>query len=383
MSELYEEITDCSGGSGDFEDSGSEYDGDSDLTSLENEESLESPEAPVAPMANELTKETIVSMPTETDKINVNDNHMVCYNWDHPNVHEEVFNMLLNYNDMETVYELIASDPKYYFELIKNYTKTKEGYDIYLPDLFNILIKKENGNLIVKFKFYDNDAWTSVGYDNENYNDSVYEAFTDQVHFLLKNPAKRRNFTQSLMENGSEEINVNVYSDHLDSKINPNNLVNQNTTSKIQKYLMKYYPEYVTLEPVKILKGSPPEPEAPKEVPKREPPQLPTVTPLPKEEPTEQKIDNELLNKVLLSTLNNQTYVSEYTYRLSVLMKDAPELKPLFDKLNRGKSETYYKLMDLVKSGNLSEYEKFETYCYLRDNEGASFEFMGAEALNL
>ena len=40
MSELYEEITDCSGGSGGFEDSGSEYDGDSDLTSFENEESL-------------------------------------------------------------------------------------------------------------------------------------------------------------------------------------------------------------------------------------------------------------------------------------------------------------------------------------------------------
>jgi hypothetical protein len=377
MSELYEEITDCSGGSGgsgDFEDSGSEYDGDSDLTSLENEESLEYPEAPEAPVDKE---------PTENIEVGKLDIHDVWAYLDSLATHEEVFNMLLNYNDMETVYELIASDPKYYFELIKYYTKTKEGYDIYLPDLFNILIKKENGNLIVKFKFYDNDAWTSVGYDNENYNDSVYEAFTNQVHFLLKNPAKRRNFTQSLMENGSEEINVNVYSDHLDPKLNPNNLVNQNTTSKIQKYLMKYYPEYVTLEPVKILKGSPPEPEAPKEVPKREPPQLPTVAPLPNEEPTEQKIDNELLNKVLLSTLNNQTYVSEYTYRLSVLMKDAPELKPLFDKLNRGKSETYYKLMDLVKSGNLSEYEKFETYCYLRDNEGASFEFMRGLALNL
>jgi len=62
----------------------------------------------------------------------------------------------------------------------------------------------------------------------------------------IKNPNRRHSFARSSLDS----VNVNFYKEHLDPKYNFNhkNLMNQNNTSKIDKFLYKYYPEHFKQE---------------------------------------------------------------------------------------------------------------------------------------
>lgn len=114
--------------------------------------------------------------------------------WDTPEIHNEVEDILCSAEDRRTLFELFASDPRYYIELINNYKKTKDGSDIFLPDLLNIKTSRiKNGKFIIKFKFNDDDRWEEVGYDSNAYSDDdTYKAFSEKVKILLMRPKNQR-----------------------------------------------------------------------------------------------------------------------------------------------------------------------------------------------
>ena len=145
--------------------------------------------------------------------------------------HEDIEILLLCDDDRESMFEIIADNPQYYLGLIQTYEHTRDGSEIYLPDLFNIIMKRENNCLTIKFKLYDNDKWESVGYDsNDHTDDDVYKAFTEKVNFLLKFPRKKPTSSNY----------IKVHSDELDAmNIKSGSICDQNVTSKLKKYLMK------------------------------------------------------------------------------------------------------------------------------------------------
>jgi hypothetical protein len=96
--------------------------------------------------------------------------------------------------------ELIASDPKMYLDIIQNYKKMPDDKEVYLPDLFNILVNREgDGRLKVKFKMSDDTQWYDVGYEGGSFTDQdVYKLFTDKVTNIIKHPPPDR---RAMLEN--------------------------------------------------------------------------------------------------------------------------------------------------------------------------------------
>ena len=112
-------------------------------------------------------------------------------NYSAPSVHEEIEMLLLADNNERM--ELIATDPKFYLDLVQHYSKTASGQEIYLPDLFNIIVSRTGGQLKIKFKMSDNTQWYEVGYDGDSFNDNdVYKAFTEKIETLIRNPPPDR-----------------------------------------------------------------------------------------------------------------------------------------------------------------------------------------------
>lgn len=113
----------------------------------------------------------------------------VDYNSDE--IHDEVLDLLAA-NNAEII-ELISTDPEYYLGIVQNYTRMKDGREIYLPDLFNILVNREGGRLKIKFKMSDNTQWYEVGFNGGDFDDkAVYKAFTEKVNTILKSPQLSR-----------------------------------------------------------------------------------------------------------------------------------------------------------------------------------------------
>jgi hypothetical protein len=138
---------------------------------------------------------------------------------------EDVELMLQLDDDRESLYELIASNPKYYFELISTYDTLPSGHQIYLPDLLNLMQTrtKKTNELVVKFKFHDNDNWTTIGYDDnrDSYSDElIYSNFVSRVALMIslsKQPKKNIDKLQvsvqalnSLNLNHETAINRNI-----------------------------------------------------------------------------------------------------------------------------------------------------------------------------
>jgi hypothetical protein len=114
-------------------------------------------------------------------------------------IHDEVECMLEG--DNADILELIATDPKYYLDLVQNYTHMRDGREIYLPDLFNILIRRTDDKLTIKFKMSDNTQWYEIGFHGGEFNDdTVYDAFAEKVIDLVRHPAltKRQMIEESL-----------------------------------------------------------------------------------------------------------------------------------------------------------------------------------------
>jgi hypothetical protein len=165
---------------------------------------------------SEYETETDSETETETDLLNYGSEE----------IHDEIECMLSGTN--QEILELIATDPKYYFDLVEHYTHMRDGCEIYLPDLFNLLIKRSNGRLTVKFKMSDNTQWYEIGYSGGDFNDdNVYKSFTEKIDSLVKNPApvSHRELLNDTMKPDVKEAPVMV------------NQGNQNKLTKIDRFL--------------------------------------------------------------------------------------------------------------------------------------------------
>ena len=116
-------------------------------------------------------------------------------------IHDEVECMLAG--DNQGILELISTDPEYYMGIVNNYNKMRDGKDIYLPDLFNIITSESDDRLSIKFKMSDNGQWHEVGFAGDlNFTkEDVYKAFSEKVTNLIKNPPiSRRAFLEDTMQ---------------------------------------------------------------------------------------------------------------------------------------------------------------------------------------
>lgn len=148
--------------------------------------------------------------------------------------HDEV-EMLLEGTAVERM-QIIASDPKYYLNLVDTYTKTRDDRDIYLPNLFNILVRREGEKLRIKFKMNDNGDWHEVGYDGDTFNDEdVYAAFRRKVAEVIKNPYLRRAGIENTMGSGDvDQLKATIKQENTKPIVSQGN---QNTQSKIDVFL--------------------------------------------------------------------------------------------------------------------------------------------------
>ena len=311
--------------------------------------------------------------------------------WTSDEVHDHVMDLLMCEEDREDIFALFASDPKYYLDLFKNYVKTKEGFDIYLPYLFNITTKRTKGRLYISFKLYDNDKWVEVGYDIDTCKDEdVYKSFSEQVHYQIKHPQNKR-----------EKIkNISIHSSLAD-KVNVNNLVNLNNVSKAYKYMLDNYPNYIkktnsdqldvlpkidskeetnTQEKVQLpmsqMVKEPQVVQGPQMVQGPQVVQGPQTTQIKdfnkifneayekQQEVKEQKSEiKEVLVNTIKEKLNMSTFVSPFVYQLSKL----DNFSDLLKSLNRSFTAQEYELLELVNKYG-SEYEKHSVYNYLYNN---------------
>lgn len=169
---------------------------------------------------------------------------------DSDRIHEEVEEMLTATGP--EIMELISLDPKYYLNIVQNYKKMRNGKDIYLPDLFNILVRRDNDKLKIKFKLTDNSNWHEVGYDGDTFcDDDVYQAFSDKVTWALKRPlGNYRAVIEETMKDGSgkpsgepETTSFVASENRVDEpKVEPKPKVivgqgDQNKLTKIDRYL--------------------------------------------------------------------------------------------------------------------------------------------------
>jgi hypothetical protein len=112
------------------------------------------------------------------------------------------------------IMEIISGEPEYYLTLVEKYRKMRDGRDIYLPDLFNIIVERDKSNnriQRIKFKMGDNEPWNEIGYSDEKYTDAdAYAAFSEKVYNLLLHPvsqAQRRAIIQdTTLESGDAGV---------------------------------------------------------------------------------------------------------------------------------------------------------------------------------
>ena len=129
-------------------------------------------------------------------------------------VHDDV-ELILNSSGPEII-ELIASDPKYYLNIVFNYNKTRDGREVYLQDLCNVLIIKNPLEYRIKFKLTDNSNWYEVGYSGGSFTEEeVHEAFIKKVEYALSRPSNeyRKMILDTLQPSDSSspaDDNVNI-----------------------------------------------------------------------------------------------------------------------------------------------------------------------------
>lgn len=129
-------------------------------------------------------------------------------------VHDDV-ELILNSSGPEII-ELIASDPKYYLNIVSHYNKTRDGRDVYLQDLCNVIIIKNPLEYRIKFKLTDNSNWYEVGYCGDSFTEEeVHKAFIKKVEYALSRPSTeyRKMILDTLLPSDSSapvDDNVNI-----------------------------------------------------------------------------------------------------------------------------------------------------------------------------
>lgn len=142
--------------------------------------------------------------------------------------HDEV-EAILEHTGPE-IMEIFASDPEHYLNIVQNYKKTRNGEDIYLSNLCNIIIERLGGRLRIKFKLSDHTNWHEVGFDGGEFTDEdVYAAFSEKVYEALKRPL---DYHRRMIDD------IQTNDDTLEKTTTPKNeeIKNQNTVSKLDKF---------------------------------------------------------------------------------------------------------------------------------------------------
>ena len=127
---------------------------------------------------------------------------------------EELFKYDQNRFDL---FRIIAHDPKYYFKLISNYSVTREGDDIYLPDLLNIMSRKENRSLIIKFRINDNSSMIAVGYDSAPLDDEA--TYTEFRAYIENDMVRHHAFSETKVAIAHADSAFEIFDDDLETKI--------------------------------------------------------------------------------------------------------------------------------------------------------------------
>ena len=149
-------------------------------------------------------------------------------------------------DDRESLYELFASNPKHYLDLINNYNQLPSGHEIYLPDLVNLMQERTGktktcpGQLSIKFKLHDNDNWNVIGYTNDyecDYTDDlIYTNFSTRVELLIDISRKKPKPTQDKMaQDNMVKVSLQSLAELGLSK--NNNIINRNV-SKMRTFLI-------------------------------------------------------------------------------------------------------------------------------------------------
>jgi len=169
-------------------------------------------------------------------------------------VHDDV-DLILNCSGPDII-ELIASDPSYYLNIVSNYNKTRDGRDIYLQDLCNILITKNSSEYRIKFKLTDNGQWYEVGYCGDSFTEEdVHDAFCKKVTYALSRPANahRAMINNSLLDNGSPSTSAE------DEVAPPGSVMSYSKIDKFMNRLPKIQPQPVKVNAeVKVNKATEP-----------------------------------------------------------------------------------------------------------------------------
>ncbi len=170
----------------------------------------------------ETTKQVSTVLTVKPDVVDYNSDEM----------HDEVETLLFGLaKDKRTTYELIAADPKFYLDIIQNYKVTRDGKEIYLPNLLNILPSRNKNGLKLKFRFNDNDRWIAVGYDGINIPEAeVLKSFSEKILLHLKHPTKGND-----REHLEAELNPDGEGTRKERNVEDHPLINQGDQMAISK----------------------------------------------------------------------------------------------------------------------------------------------------
>jgi len=127
------------------------------------------------------------------------------------------------------LFELIASDCQKYVSIIEYYKKEN------LQTLFNVVIHRIEGHLLIKFKFNAIDRWIEVGFfDDNNTDKETLKELRRMIMYYLKNydeiGKQRRNHIASQLDQGDfHEIPINK-----EKKALPDNYFNSIDNPELQ-----------------------------------------------------------------------------------------------------------------------------------------------------
>jgi hypothetical protein len=98
-------------------------------------------------------------------------------------IHDEV--EMMKIANVKELYELIESDCRHYVSIIENYR------DENLQTLFNMIVRRIEGHLMIKFKLNANDRWVEVGFfDDSNTDEETLSALKDIIKYYLNDYGK-------------------------------------------------------------------------------------------------------------------------------------------------------------------------------------------------
>jgi hypothetical protein len=285
-------------------------------------------------------------------------------------MHDDVDQLLICDDEREFLFQLFASNPTFYFDIINNYTVMKNGVEICLPDLFNINVRRIKGKLEIKFKFHDNDRITTIGFEPDDsldiYTDErIYQAFADRVDLMIKNASDSRSHLQNdrlkATKLGKISINKTLYEEQVK---NNGMLFDYNNTTKLHRFLCLHRKDLLDDDDIPTYDLID---EAPPKFANEEHDDLVFDVSSKKTNFDEVKNeDNNVYNDVIAQPAKNINVSARPCFENKLLYKlsKMPGFTDLYNKLSSiNKTSEYYTLLSLAEKGD--DYEKYIIFNYI------------------